>query len=83
MADALPIYVKNSYENIWFDFWSWFIVLQGVVYKIGKFPLVANSRANTNDDTDGFVKVLADKETDKLLGCHFIGSVSIFQWTQM
>lgn len=39
---------------------------------------MANSRAKTNDDTDGFVKVLADKETDKLLGCHFIGSVSIF-----
>lgn len=49
---------------------------EGVVYKIGKFPLVANSRAKTNDDTDGFVKVLADKETDKLLGCHFIGSVA-------
>ncbi|XP_061187691.1 dihydrolipoyl dehydrogenase, mitochondrial-like [Saccostrea echinata] len=49
---------------------------EGVVYKVGKFPLVANSRAKTNDDTDGFVKVLADKETDRLLGCHFIGSVA-------
>ncbi|XP_052062343.1 dihydrolipoyl dehydrogenase, mitochondrial-like [Mytilus californianus] len=49
---------------------------EGVEYKVGKFPLAANSRAKTNDDTDGFVKVLADKSTDRLLGCHFIGSVA-------
>lgn len=48
----------------------------GVVYKVGKFPLSANSRAKCNDDSDGFVKVLADKETDKILGVHFIGSVA-------
>jgi len=47
-----------------------------VAYKIGKFPLTANSRAKCNDDTDGFVKVLSDKETDKILGVHFIGSVA-------
>lgn len=47
-----------------------------VAYKVGKFPLAANSRAKTIDDTDGFVKVLADKETDKILGVHFIGSVA-------
>ena len=45
-------------------------------YKVGKFPLSANSRAKCNDDADGFVKVLADKETDKILGVHFIGSVA-------
>ncbi|KAK3100382.1 hypothetical protein FSP39_019069 [Pinctada imbricata] len=49
---------------------------EGVEYKVGKFPLIANSRAKCNDDTDGFVKVLSDKATDKLLGCHFIGSVA-------
>ncbi|KAI6177915.1 Dihydrolipoyl dehydrogenase [Aphelenchoides fujianensis] len=38
-----------------------------------KFPFVANSRAKTNNDTEGFVKVLADKESDRLLGCHIIG----------
>jgi dihydrolipoamide dehydrogenase len=48
-----------------------------VEYVVGKFPLAANSRAKTNDDTDGFVKVLAEKSTDRLLGCHFIGSVCI------
>ena len=45
----------------------------GVKYKVGKFPFAANSRAKTNHETDGFVKVLADAETDKLLGCHIIG----------
>ena len=52
------------------------VVLQGVEYNIGKFPLAANSRAKTIDDTDGFVKVLGDKKTDRILGVHFIGSVS-------
>jgi dihydrolipoamide dehydrogenase len=45
----------------------------GVAYKVGKFPFMANSRAKTNHETDGFVKILADAETDKLLGCHIIG----------
>ncbi len=45
----------------------------GVAYKVGKFPFMANSRAKTNDLTDGFVKVLADAKTDKVLGVHMIG----------
>lgn len=44
-----------------------------VAYKVGKFPFVANSRAKTNNDTEGFVKVLGDKQTDRLLGVHIIG----------
>ncbi|CAD5218205.1 unnamed protein product [Bursaphelenchus okinawaensis] len=44
-----------------------------VAYKVGKFPFVANSRAKTNNDTEGFVKVLADKQSDRLLGVHIIG----------
>ncbi|XP_077538818.1 dihydrolipoyl dehydrogenase, mitochondrial [Haemaphysalis longicornis] len=46
---------------------------QGVEYKVGKFPLAANSRAKTNNETDGVVKILADKQTDRILGCHMIG----------
>jgi dihydrolipoamide dehydrogenase len=42
-------------------------------YKIGKFPFLANSRAKVNNETDGFVKILADSETDKVLGVHIIG----------
>ncbi len=45
----------------------------GVDYKVGKFPFAANSRAKTNHQTDGFVKILADATTDRLLGCHIIG----------
>tara|TARA_E500000331_G_scaffold77924_1_gene73385 strand:+ start:22690 stop:24093 length:1404 start_codon:yes stop_codon:yes gene_type:complete len=42
-------------------------------YKIGKFPFLANSRAKVNNETDGFVKILADARTDKVLGVHIIG----------
>jgi dihydrolipoamide dehydrogenase len=45
-----------------------------VAYKVGKFPFAANSRAKTNRDTDGFVKILADAKTDRVLGVHIIGS---------
>lgn len=46
----------------------------GVDYKVGKFPFMANSRAKTNHQTDGFVKVLADAKTDRVLGVHMIGT---------
>ena len=42
-------------------------------YKIGKFPFLANSRAKVNNETEGFVKILADSKTDKVLGAHLIG----------
>ena len=45
----------------------------GIAYKSGKYPFTANSRARCNADTDGFVKILADAATDKVLGCHIIG----------
>ena len=45
----------------------------GIAYKAGKFPFTANSRARCNADTDGFVKILADAKTDRVLGCHIIG----------
>jgi dihydrolipoamide dehydrogenase len=44
--------------------------------KIGKFPMMANSRAKTNRDTDGFVKVVADAKTDRVLGVHIIASIA-------
>ena len=46
---------------------------QGIKYKIGKFPFFANSRAKTIDESEGFVKILADSTTDKVLGVHIIG----------
>jgi dihydrolipoamide dehydrogenase len=48
----------------------------GVEYRTGKFPMLANSRAKTNRETDGFVKVIADARTDRVLGVHIIASVA-------
>jgi dihydrolipoamide dehydrogenase len=45
----------------------------GVAYKVGKFPFTANARAKTNLSTEGFVKILADAATDRVLGVHMIG----------
>jgi dihydrolipoamide dehydrogenase len=45
----------------------------GVVYNVGKFPFTANGRARAMGMTDGFVKILADKATDQILGAHIIG----------
>ena len=46
----------------------------GIAYKAGKFPFTANGRAKVNRTTDGFVKVLADADTDRVLGVHIIGA---------
>jgi dihydrolipoamide dehydrogenase len=45
----------------------------GVVYQVGKFPFSANARARANLATDGFVKILADAKTDRVLGVHILG----------
>ena len=45
----------------------------GRSYKVGKFPFMGNARAKANFSGDGFVKILADKETDRILGAHIIG----------
>ncbi|MGI9378890.1 MAG: dihydrolipoyl dehydrogenase [Methyloligellaceae bacterium] len=45
----------------------------GIPYNVGKFPFTANGRAKVNRTTDGFVKVLADEKTDRILGVHIIG----------
>jgi dihydrolipoamide dehydrogenase len=48
----------------------------GIDYKAGKFPFLANARAKSNQTADGFVKVLADAKTDRLLGVHIIGPMA-------
>jgi dihydrolipoamide dehydrogenase len=45
----------------------------GIAYSVGKFPFTANGRARAMRSTDGFVKVLADAATDRVLGCHIVG----------
>ncbi|TVQ35789.1 MAG: dihydrolipoyl dehydrogenase, partial [Geminicoccaceae bacterium] len=46
----------------------------GIAYNVGKFPFAANARAKSVGMTEGFVKLLADKDTDRVLGCHIIGA---------
>jgi len=46
----------------------------GIIYRVGKFPFTANGRAKANKQTDGFVKILADAETDRVLGVHIIAA---------
>jgi dihydrolipoamide dehydrogenase len=45
----------------------------GIAYNVGKFPFTANGRSKVNQTTDGFVKILADAKTDRVLGVHMIG----------
>ncbi len=49
---------------------------EGRAYKVGKFPFQGNARAKSHFAGDGFVKILADKETDRILGCHVIGPMA-------
>ncbi len=46
---------------------------EGIAYKAAKFPFTANGRAKAMLAPQGFVKILADKETDRVLGCHIVG----------
>src|SRR5690606_37366169 len=47
---------------------------KGIAYKAGKFPYMANGRARAMGASDGFVKILADAKTDRVLGCHIVGA---------
>ncbi|CAG9784993.1 unnamed protein product [Diatraea saccharalis] len=71
--DAIPSVIYTSPEVGWVGKTEEDLKKEGKAYKVGKFPFVANSRAKTNSETDGFVKVLSDKTTDIILGTHIIG----------
>jgi len=71
--EAIPSVVYTHPEVAWVGKTEEELKKANVEYKVGKFPYLANSRAKTVDDTDGFVKFLSEKETDKILGVHIIG----------
>ena len=71
--DLVPSVVYTFPEVAWVGRTEDQLKAEGVQYKKGKFPFTANSRAKINHETDGFVKVLADAQTDKLLGVHIMG----------
>ncbi|TDL15118.1 dihydrolipoyl dehydrogenase [Rickenella mellea] len=70
---VIPSVVYTHPEVAWVGKTEQDLVSAGVKYKIGKFPFLANSRAKTNADSEGFVKFLTEKETDLVLGVHIIG----------
>ncbi|NP_001037054.1 dihydrolipoyl dehydrogenase [Bombyx mandarina] len=71
--DAIPSVIYTSPEVGWVGKTEEDLKKEGRAYKVGKFPFLANSRAKTNGETEGFVKVLSDKTTDVILGTHIIG----------
>ena len=71
--DIIPGVIYTSPEVATVGKTEEFLKINNISYKIGKFPFMANSRAKVNNETDGFVKILADKTTDKVLGVHIIG----------
>ena len=71
--NCVPSVVYTHPEVAWVGKTEEMLKEEGIAYNAGKFPFAANSRAKAIDDTDGFVKVLACKETDKILGAHIIG----------
>ena len=56
---------------------------EGIKYRVGKFPMAANSRAKTIDEAEGLVKVLSDDKTDRILGVHMINSVGFYSSISM
>ena len=71
--DLVPSVVYTAPEVAWVGKTEEQLKQAGVAYKTGKFPFSANSRAKINHETDGFVKVLADAATDRILGVHILG----------
>ena len=71
--DLVPSVIYTSPEVAWVGKTEEQLKAEGVAFKKGKFPFAANSRAKINHETDGFVKVLADAATDKVLGVHIFG----------
>ena len=72
--DTIPWVIYTSPEIAWVGKTEQQLKAEGVAYKSGKVPFLANGRALGMGDTSGFVKMLACKETDRILGVHIIGA---------
>lgn len=71
--NCVPSVIYTHPEVAWVGKTEEDLKTEGVAYNVGKFPFAANSRAKCNNETDGLVKVLGDKNTDRLLGVHIFG----------
>jgi len=72
--DLVPSIVYTRPEVAWVGRTEEQLKAAGTAYKIGKYPFTADPRSRANGATEGFVKVLADKATDRVLGVHIIGA---------
>ena len=72
--DVIPSVVYTAPEVAWVGRSEEELKEAGIAYNVGKFPFTANGRAKVNGTTDGFVKILADATTDKVLGVHILGA---------
>jgi dihydrolipoamide dehydrogenase len=72
--DLVPSVVYTQPEVAWIGKTEEQLKAAGVAYKVGKYPFTADPRSRANGATEGFVKVLADKTTDRVLGVHIFGA---------
>ena len=74
--NTIPWVIYTSPEIAWVGKTEQQLKSEGVRYKAGQFPFMANGRARALGDTTGFVKFLADEKTDRILGVHIIGPMA-------
>lgn len=72
----VPNVIYTAPEIAWVGKTEQQVRTDGIAYKTGKFPFLANGRARAMGDTGGFVKIVADAETDRILGVHIIGPMA-------
>lgn len=71
--NTIPWVIYTAPEIAWVGKNEQELRAAGIAYKVGQFPFIANGRARAMNETSGFVKVLADEKTDRVLGVHMIG----------
>ena len=74
--DVIPAVIYTSPEVATIGKTEEQLKKKNIKYKIGKFPFLANSRAKVNNETEGFIKIIADERTDKVLGVSMISAVA-------
>jgi len=74
--DVIPAVIYTSPEVAMVGKTEEQLKKENIKYKVGKFPFLANSRAKINSETEGFVKIIADEKTDKVLGASIISAVA-------
>ena len=74
--DCIPNIIYTFPELAWVGKTEQELKAEGVKFKVGKFPFAASGRAMAANATDGFVKIIADEETDRILGVHMVGGIA-------